>query len=120
MSISRPHKRLDVWPAALDLVEAVYTLVKTLPAIEDFGLKSQMRRAVISVLSNLAEGLSRPGPKDRIRFLSIARSSLVELDAQLEACVRLKYVSSDSAENILLLIERVEQMIVGLMRSLKR
>lgn len=78
------HKKLDVWNDSIELVTAIYKLTETYPSEEKFGLVSQMRRAAISISSNISEGAARSSRKERKRFYEIARSSLVELDTQLE------------------------------------
>ena len=93
----RPHERLDVWQDAMSLVEAVYRLTAGLPDSERFGLVSQMRRAAVSVPSNIAEGAARRSTAEYLRFLSIARGSLAELDTQLQIALRLE-LSAPSTE----------------------
>ena len=85
----RAHKDLRVWQSAIALVEDVYRLTSTFPRDEQFGLTSQMRRAAVSVPSNIAEGSARQTTKELLHFLSIAAGSLAELDTQLEITVRL-------------------------------
>jgi len=69
----------------------IYDITKSLPTEEDYGLKSQLRRAAISVPSNIAEGLTRRTVNDKLHFLNIAQGSLSEIDTQVELCLRLKY-----------------------------
>ena len=87
--MKRAHKDLRVWQCAIELVEAVYRLTSTFPRKELFGLSSQMRRAAVSVPSNIAEGSARQSTKELLYFLSIAAGSLAELDTQLEVASRL-------------------------------
>jgi four helix bundle protein len=114
---SRPHQRLDVWQDAMTLVEAVYRFSKTFPPAERFALTSQIRRAAISVPSNLAEGAARRSTPEYLRFLSIARGSLSELDTQIQIAHRLGFamLSSDLAQ----LVDRVFAKINALIRSLE-
>jgi four helix bundle protein len=88
-SEKRPHERLDVWQDAMSLVEAVYRMTAQFPDSERFGLVSQMRRAAVSVPSNIAEGAARRSTSEYLRFLSIARGSLAELDTQIQIASRL-------------------------------
>jgi four helix bundle protein len=87
------HKKLIVWNYALELVELIYSITKNFPKSESFGLTIQLRRASISVISNLSEGLSRNSKIEKCRFLEIARSSLVEIDTQIEISIRLNYIN---------------------------
>ena len=96
-SQKRPHETLDVWQDARTLVEAVYRLTAALPDAERFGLVSQMRRVAISIPSNIAEGAARRSTSEFLRFLSIARGSLSELDTQLAITQRLGYAEKSSA-----------------------
>ena len=72
----RPHKKLDVWKNAMELARQIYTVTGTFPKEEIYGISSQLRRAAVSVPSNLAEGAARSGPKEFIRFINIAQGSL--------------------------------------------
>ena len=94
-SKERPHQRLDVWRDAMDMVVLVYALTSQFPAEERYGLAAQMRRAAVSVPSNIAEGAARRSPAELIRFLSFARGSLAELDTQLILVARLGLAEPD-------------------------
>ena len=91
-SSKRPHERLDVWRDAMALVETVYRLSRSFPDSERFGLTSQVRRSAVSIPSNIAEGAARRSTSEYLRFLSIARGSLSELDTQFQIAARLDYV----------------------------
>ena len=84
------HKKLDIWKFSLDLVSKIYSLTFQFPKEELFGLTNQLRRASVSVSSNIAESLSRSSRLEKSRFLEIARSSIVEIDTQLEIALKLK------------------------------
>lgn len=99
------------------LVEDVYRLTSTFPAEERFGLTSQMRRAVVSVPSNIAEGSARHGTKELLYFLGIATGSLAELDTQLELSLRLRYCTDITA--IQSRLDEVSALTLALMKSLK-
>jgi four helix bundle protein len=88
------HKKLKVWKSSLLLVKEVYHITSHFPAAEKFGLISQMRRAAISISSNISEGASRNSQKERSRFYEIARSSLVELDTQIELSNELSFLDN--------------------------
>jgi four helix bundle protein len=86
--INLAHKNLNVWKLSIALTAIIYEVTKDLPKSEQYGLTSQMRRAAVSVSSNIAEGAARSSKKERRRFYEIARSSLVEIDTQLEiSCI---------------------------------
>jgi four helix bundle protein len=90
----KSFRDLRVWQAGMDLVERVYLLTQTFPKHEMYGLASQRQRAAVSIPSNIAEGHTREHLKEYLHHLSVARSSLAELETQLEIAVRLKYCSS--------------------------
>ena len=98
----KTFRELEVWQYSMDLVEMIYRKVRTFPQDERFALCDQLRRAVVSIPSNIAEGFGRDTHKDFAHFLSQARGSLHEVDTQLEVAVRLGYMTPDSeiASNI--------------------
>ncbi len=114
------HKNLDVWQKGLVLVKSVYKITDDLPNNEQFVLSSQMRRAVNSILFNISEGLSRHTKIEKIRFLDIAHSSLVELDTQFEVCKELEYFSSEELSEIAEQMNSVFAMLTNLIRKLRR
>ena len=113
------YKDLLVWQKAMDLTVEVYRLVKFLPREETYALSDQMRRAVVSIPSNIAEGHGRNSTKEYIKFLSVARGSQTELETQLQICVRLKYLSEDEALLALNLCDELNKMLNALMNSLR-
>ena len=98
--IDLSHKKLDVWKHSIELVKEIYLLSNNFPKEELYGLTSQIRRASVSIPSNISEGLSRYSSNEKKRFLEIARSSLVELDTQIEISIMLKYCSQDDIKKI--------------------
>ena len=117
-SVKRPHEGLDVWRDAMDLVEAVYHLSSEFPDCERFGLTSQMRRAAVSIPSNIAEGAARKSRADYVRFLAIARGSLSELDTQLQIAYRLGFAAP--AEDTDALVDRLFARLTAQMKALVR
>jgi four helix bundle protein len=91
----KSFRDLEVWRLGLDLAETVYRCTAAFPKIETYGLAAQMRRAAVSVPSNIAEGRARNSSKEFLQYLSIARGSLAELETQLELAVRLGYGSAE-------------------------
>nr|WP_315190307.1 four helix bundle protein [uncultured Flavobacterium sp.] len=110
----KDHKDLDVWKQSMLLAEDVYALTKEFPSEERFGLSSQIKRAVVSIPSNIAEGAGRKGDKEFIQFLYIAMGSLSELETQLILSDRLQFVNS--IEIYLNQIEKIRKMLFGLIR----
>ncbi|MBI2032825.1 MAG: four helix bundle protein [Candidatus Levybacteria bacterium] len=88
---AKGYHKLILWQKFQSLLQETYKLVDTLPKSEEFGLKSQMKRAVVSVISNFVEGYLKSSKKEKLRFLEIAQTSLLELEAQSEICLILKY-----------------------------
>jgi len=114
----KPHERLEAWKSAMELVEEIYRVTAVFPAHEQYGLVSQMRRAAVSIRSNVAEGAGREGNREFSRFLSIARGSLSELDTQHQIAIRLGYVNS-GREQAELLLARVGKLLSGLHKKMK-
>lgn len=113
----KTHKQLGVWIQAMALVKMVYAVTSTFPREEIFGLTSQMRRAVVSIPSNIAEGAGRSGCKEFAHFLDIARGSLAELDTQFEIAQMLNYLSPDLL--ITQQLNSVGALLTGLKKSIK-
>ena len=105
------HKDLDVWKKSMDLVELIYDFTKFFPEYEKYGLTSQMRRAAVSIPSNIAEGAARKGDKEFIQFLMVSLGSLSELETQYLISVRLKF--SDSNEKIEKTIVDTKKLLLG-------
>jgi len=83
LGVKRVHHDLKAWQEAMSLVKMIYESTNSFPAEENFGLKSQIRRAAVSIPSNIAEGAARTGSKEFLQFLSISRGSLSEVETQL-------------------------------------
>lgn len=94
MDNSKSYQKLIVWQRAKELVVLVYKLVEKYPKSEEFGLKNQMKRAAVSVISNIAEGYSRRSKADKKRFLEMAVGSLFELESDIEVSLELGFLSS--------------------------
>ena len=114
------YRELIAWQKAMRLVSRVYELSDHFPADEKFGLTSQIRRAAISVPSNVAEGQGRDSTKEFVRHLSIAYGSLMEVETQILIGVDLKYLDDETAEVFLQESAEAGRIINGLMRSLRR
>jgi four helix bundle protein len=112
--MDKPHKKLDVWQLSMELAGTVYRLTSTLPSEEKFGLASQMRRAAVSVPSNIAEGAARTSLNEFKQFLSIARGSLSELDTQLDLCQQLELIAIPTRQKLDELLIRIDKMLYAL------
>ena len=116
---SSDFRELKVWQKAMDLTVEIYRITRCLPKEETYGLSDQMRRAAVSVPSNIAEGQGRDSCREFIHFLSMARGSLRELSTQLEICERIQFIErSDVLISDSLIIE-VDKMITALASKLK-
>lgn len=111
------HRGLTVWHKAMDLAAKVHLLTSRFPVDERYGLTSQMRRAAVSVPSNIAEGYGRGG-LDYARFVSIAYGSLLELETQAELAARFGYADAATTTELLNLCSEVGKMLNGLRNSL--
>ncbi|MFA6294424.1 MAG: four helix bundle protein [Victivallales bacterium] len=112
------HKDLDVWKKSIDLVEYLYKLTKEFPKEEAYSLTSQIRRSVVSIPSNIAEGAARNSKKEYVQFLYIALGSAAELETQLIISARLGYLNSST--EFLSQLNDITKMLVGLISYLKR
>ena len=92
------YKQLEVWKKAIQLVKIAYTLAKQLPSEEKYALSDQIRRAVVSIPSNIAEGNGRASSRDYAHFLAIARGSLYETMTQLDIAQELGYIGGDDSQ----------------------
>jgi four helix bundle protein len=116
----RPHKRLDIWEDAMKLTEDIYKITSDFPKEETYGIISQMRKASVSVVSNIAEGCARRGDQEKLQFFTISRGSLSELDAQLEIALRLGFIDKEKYHVIMVRLESVGRMLQGLINSRRR
>jgi four helix bundle protein len=112
----KTHKDLDVWKNAMDFAEKIYLLAGKFPKGEQFGLTSQLRRSVVSIPCNIAEGAARNSDKEFLQFLHISLGSLAEAETQLLLAVRLRFVNDSS---LLSDIETIRKMLLGLMKYLR-
>ena len=118
--MEKGHKKLRVWQEAMELAKTVYRVTVELPSEEKYGLTSQMRRAAVSVPSNIAEGAARQGSKESTQFFTIARGSLSELDTQVELCRALGFLTPDNISLLTSQLETVDALLSGLIRYKKK
>jgi four helix bundle protein len=113
----KSHVDLLVYQKSMDLVDEIYKISKTFPDDEKFGLINQMRRASVSIPSNIAEGAGRRSKKEFIQFLFIALGSLNELQTQLQIAQRLKYISDTTILSDLMIY--IRRMLLKLIQNLE-
>ena len=109
---------LQIWQLGKEIVLSIYEITKDVPEEEKFGLISQMRRAAVSIPSNIAEGFNRPSNKDYQRFLSVALGSCAELETQIEICFSLGFIDEPSKDNLIERLVTEQKMIRGLIKKL--
>jgi four helix bundle protein len=114
----RPHERLDLWKKAIEFVIAIYKVTETFPKEEKFGLTSQLRRASVSIVANIAEGAGRRTPKEFRQFLSHSQGSASEVDAELIISHRLRYLSTSDYDRLTKDLDLIGRMITGLSKKL--
>jgi len=112
------YKDLSVWKKSMTLVEGIYKLTDSFPDNEKFGLVSQLRRAAVSIPSNIAEGAGRNSNKEFKHFLTISVGSLFEVETQIQIAFRLKFVNEKISENLLKQTSEIQRMMFGLIKSL--
>ena len=117
--MSKPHKKLVAWQKAMDLVEKVYELTRKLPREEIYGLTSQLRRAAVSVPSNIAEGAAGRSPLQFRNYLGAAIGSLNELATQLEIVRRISYLHTNAVADAEMMVDECLAVTYGLRKSIR-
>jgi len=115
----KSFKDLIVWQKAMDLVEMIYNITKLFPKEERYALVDQLRRAAVSIPSNIAEGQWRGSSAEFKHFLSIARGSLAEVETQLLIAKRLNYLGSENLQNIMSIHQEISKMLPALTAKLQ-
>lgn len=110
--MGKPHEQLETWKFSMQLVKAIYEMTAMFPVEERYGLAQQMRRAAVSIPSNIAEGAGRNGINEYLYFIGIARGSLAELETQLQLAVMLNFASLDHVA--FELADRAGKLLTGL------
>ncbi len=113
------YRKLKVWQAAHRLTLAVYDITSDFPSSERFGLGRQLRRAAVSVASNIVEGASRSTRKDFARFLDVARGSLAEVEYQVFLAGELGYIPTPISDELVASVDAVGGMLTNLIRSVR-
>jgi len=118
--MEKPHKNLEAWKQSMDLAIGVYGATEIFPSREIYGLTNQIRRAVVSVPSNIAEGAARQTKKEFSNFLHIAQGSLSELDTQLELARRLGFLRDASWRELDSRMVQIDKILTGLIRHVAK
>jgi four helix bundle protein len=116
----RSYRDLEVWQMAIALVTDVYALTKEYPREELYGLTNQMRRAAVSIPSNIAEGRAKRSTKDFIRYINIAYGSAAELETQLIISRKLDYITDVAKSSLLERLARISRMLNGMLSGLEK
>lgn len=114
------YKNLDVWKVSMQLVKDVYILTKQFPREELYGLTSQIKRAAVSVPSNIAEGSGRQYKKDTIQFLHVSRGSLYELETLLNIAIMVEIISETDFNMIISSVDKSQQILNGFINYIQR
>lgn len=113
------HKDLDVWKLSLEFVAMIYRYTEKFPRHETYGLIQQLRRAAISIVSNISEGSARQSKREFVKFLYCSLGSSAEIEAQLELAICIGYISRDELLPLFEMRDRIAQMLFGLIRRWK-
>jgi len=116
----KSYRDLEVWQKSMGLAKRIYQLTHKFPSEERFGSTNQLRRAAVSVPSNLAEGHARFGSGEFSRFISITMGSVAELETQILLSSDLGYVSAEIAQDVLAELDAIGKMLRGLVKSIER
>ena len=118
-AVINSYRDLNVWQKSMELARVIYGLVKFLPREEVYALSDQMRRAVVSIPSNIAEGYYRNSTRDYIRFLSMAKGSLGEIETQLLLCENFGYLQNEQIIPALTKCDEISKMLTVLINNLQ-
>lgn len=113
-------EELEIWKIARRLTQEVYTLAQTPELSRDYGLREQMQRAAVSIMSNIAEGFERGGNQEFVQFLYVAKASCGELRSQLYVTLDQKYIDPQAANEMTMTLKRLSMMIKHLIDHLKQ
>lgn len=117
--MEKPHKKLDVWKLGVEVVVLLYEETGRFPAEHRYGLTAQLRRASVSVVSNIAEGAARQTRREFVHFLHMAQGSASEIDTQLAVARRLGLIGDVAWNRLDTLLQRIDKMLSGLIRQQK-
>jgi four helix bundle protein len=115
----KTHKDLEIWKRSVDLVSRIYELTKSFPKEEIYGLANQIRRAAVSIPSNISEGAARNHSKEFIQFLYVSLGSLSELETQIIISYNLRFIDENESSKIQNELIEIRKMILGLIRHVE-
>ncbi len=115
----KTHKNLQVWQKSISFVTSIYELTKNFPKEEIYCIVNQLRRAAISIPSNIAEGSARKNTKEFLQFLYVSLGSAAELETQLIISMNLDYINKNDADSLQNKLEEIIKMLTGLIKALK-
>ncbi|TYB33450.1 MAG: four helix bundle protein [Flexistipes sinusarabici] len=115
--MEKPHKKLKAWQKSVEFCVKIYEITEKFPKDELYGLTSQIRRAALSVPSNIAEGAARNSSKEKAQFYNIARGSISEIDTQVEIAFRLKYINNNDKQIIIKSLTEIDKLLYGLWKK---
>jgi four helix bundle protein len=118
MQKSRSYRDLDVWKLSIEVVKEIYDITSKFPASEVYGLTNQMRRAAISIPSNIAEGQGRKSNNIFCQYLDVAIGSVGELETQLIISKEINYITTEQLDSMLTILDRIRKMARSLSRQL--
>jgi four helix bundle protein len=116
---SRSYRDLEVWKLSIEFVKEIYLITEKFPKSETYGLTNQIRRAAVSIPSNIAEGQGRNSSKEFRQFLGIALGSVAETETQLLIAKEINFLRSYELEPLLVTVDRIRKMIKGLSKSIR-
>jgi four helix bundle protein len=116
---SRSYRDLEVWKLSIDFVKKIYRVTSKFPASENFGLINQIRRAAVSIPSNIAEGQGRNSSREFRQFLAISLGSVAELETQLIIAKEIKYLALQELNPLLAALDRIRKMVKGLSKGIQ-
>ena len=111
------YRKMIVWQKAMNLTEAVYVAIRKLPPAEWYALSAQIRRSIVSIPSNIAEGAGRNTDNYLQHFMTVARGSAMELETQLMICEMLNYLDSDDVAPLLKMLDEIRRMLSALIKN---
>jgi four helix bundle protein len=118
--VMRNYQKLEAWKTSMQLINTVYQVTKDFPKEEDFGLTAQIKRAAISIASNIAEGMGRQYKKDTIQFLHVARGSVYELETLLNIATMIELLQFNKYQELLETIDTVVRLLNALISPQKK